>query len=93
MINSSQFNRGVFQDKGWPGSLDLEAGRPLATQWELFPWICEGKASLEWAGRWVGGWTACRVVKREGGSTLGGLAVDPTLLAGERACPPHTPTN
>ena len=61
MINSSQFNRGVFQDKGWPGSLDLEAGRPLETQWELFPWICEGKARLEWAGRWVGGREAASV--------------------------------
>ena len=35
--------------------------------------------------------TACRVVKREGGPTLGSLAVDPTLLGGERACPPPTP--
>lgn len=31
------------------------------------------------------------MVKREGGSTLGGLAVDPTFLGSERACPPHPP--
>ena len=32
--------------------------------------------------------TACRVGEREGGSTLRGLAVDPTLMGDGRAWPP-----